>query len=125
MPVVDATIPALPRADEEARSVIRARLADSMPAPALYHLLTVVSELVANGVHHGDPGSIRLLVRVDEDGAIHGLVENPGQGRPAPREIDADTGSRLGLHIVDAVADRWAVDARNGTTRVSFQLDPR
>jgi anti-sigma regulatory factor (Ser/Thr protein kinase) len=125
VPVVDATIPALPRADDEARSVIRARLADSLPAPALYDLLTVVSELVANGVHHGDPGSIRLLVTVEDDGATWGLVENPGRGRPAPREIDADTGSRLGLHIVDAVAERWDADTRNGTTRVRFRLDPR
>jgi anti-sigma regulatory factor (Ser/Thr protein kinase) len=121
---LDAQLVARANADQEARAAIREQLADALPAPSLYDLLTVVTELVANAVRHGEPGLIRLRVAVESDGTIRGEVENPGKGNPEPREIDAVNGSRLGLHIVDVIAYEWEAVTPDDSTLVRFVLAP-
>ena len=37
------------------------------------------------------------------------------------RDIDSLRGTGLGLHIVDAIAERWRAEG-NGVTRVLFEL---
>ena len=96
---------------------------DAIPAPLLYDLLTVVSELVNNAVQYGEPGVVRLLVDVTSEGAVFGEVVNAGVGRPVPREIESDA-SGLGLHIVEEIAERWTATAQDGSTHVRFVLSP-
>lgn len=119
---VEVQLSATPEAARAARVAIRSHFADSLPAPTLYDVLTIVTELVANGVRHGEGGPIRMRVSVAADGAIRGEVENAGHGKVAPREIDATGQSGIGLHIVDAIALHWNAVAKAGTTLVRFEL---
>ena len=123
MATLDVEFAAQHEAAQEARIIVRAELADAIPAPTLYDLLTVVSELVTNAVVHGEPGSVRLLIDVTSGGAVFGEVVNAGQGRPALRDIEANT-LGLGLHIVNSVADRWSATSQDGSTHVRFVLSP-
>ena len=91
-----------------------------LPAPTLYDVLTIVTELVANGVNHGDGRYVRVHLSV-AGGSVLGDVENSGRGEPQPREIGTD-GSRLGLHIVDAIADDRRVILNEDSTIVRFVL---
>lgn len=123
MAALDAEFDARPDAAQEARTIVRKELADAIRAPVLYDLLTVVSELVSNGVRHGKPGRVRLSVDVISEGGVFGEVANTGEGTPRLGEIGPDA-TGLGLHIVDAIAERWTAEARDGWTVVRFVLRP-
>lgn len=120
---VRAELDSTERAAREARSLIRDRLTDALPATTLYDLFTVVTELVTNAVRHGQGGPVRLRLTVAGDGTVTGEVENDGQGRIEPRTIDPARPGGLGLHIVSAIAHRWSVSV-NGSTRVLFEICP-
>jgi anti-sigma regulatory factor (Ser/Thr protein kinase) len=120
---LDAEFDARPEAAHEARTVVRNELADLVRAPVLYDLLTVVSELVTNGVRHGERGPIRLRIDVTSMGGVFGEVANTGEGTPRAGEIQAN-GTGLGLHVVDAIAERWTAEVRDGRTVVRFVLRP-
>ena len=119
----DVQLPATEESVREARDFVRERTGDRVPAVLLYDLLTVVSELVANAVRHGEGSQIGLSVEVCGDGRVLGEVENDGTGRVERRPISLGQSHGLGLHIVDALAERWNV-AGNGSTRVAFELRP-
>ncbi len=108
-------------APHEARQTIRARFAERLPATTLYDLLTVISELVANGVRHGRGDTVKVRVSVNGDGSVVGEVENEGRGTVAQRPVDISRGTGLGLRIVAALVERWRVIA-NTTTLVRFEL---
>lgn len=108
-------------APHHAREEIRAQLADRIPATTLYDLLTIVSELVANGVIHGSGDTVEVRISVNGDGLLHGEVSNEGEGEIQPQPVDVHGGSGLGLRIVDAIAERWHA-VGDGPTRVEFEL---
>lgn len=108
-------------APHEARQTIRARFAERLPAPTLYDLLTVVSELVANGVRYGRGDTVRVQIEIEPDGRIRGEVESEGTGPVEERPIDLERNTGLGLRIVAALVDRWRV-ITGSTTRVRFEL---
>jgi two-component sensor histidine kinase len=108
-------------APHEARQTIRARFAERLPATTLYDLLTVVSELVANGVRHGKGDTVRVRIEVDGEGQVTGEVENDGRGRVVQRPVDLERDTGLGLRIVAALVKRWRV-IDNSSTRVRFEL---
>ena len=101
--------------------MIRARLVEVIPATTLYDLLTVVSELVTNGVRHGQGDTVRVRLSLSADGNVNGEVENDGGGRVELRPIDTTRTTGIGLHIVSAIADRWQVFV-DDSTRVRFEL---
>jgi two-component sensor histidine kinase len=103
--------------------MVREELGDSLPAPLLYDLLTVISELVTNAVRHGQPRPVRVLLDLTREGAVFGEVVNAGEGRPELTDLSGDTPG-LGLHIVDAIAASWTATADDGMTRVRFVLQP-
>ena len=114
-------LPAAEASAQKARKIIRTRLGDKVSKETLNDLLTVVSELVANAVVHGNGSTIGLALRVGGDGEIAGEVQNKGQGRVEPRPVEIGRSGGMGLHIVDALADRWDVKT-NSITRVSFLM---
>ena len=108
-------------APHEARQTIRARFADRLPATTLYDLLTVVTELVANGVRYGKGETVRVKIGLNGDGTVTGEVENEGSGTGVERPIDLDNATGIGLRIVAALVRQWRVVV-NSTTRVRFEL---
>jgi anti-sigma regulatory factor (Ser/Thr protein kinase) len=121
MSLIAVELPSTTDAANEARSVIRERMADRLPATLLWDLLTVVSELVTNAVRHGGGDTVRISLDVAADGRVSGDVENDGRGRVEPLPIEPASATGMGLHIVGAVADRWWVRVGDAT-RVSFEL---
>jgi anti-sigma regulatory factor (Ser/Thr protein kinase) len=111
------------QAAHQARAQIRERFAEVIPASTLWDLLTVVTELVTNAVRHGHGDTVRIRLIVGADGTVSGEVENDGHGRVEPRPLDMTGTGGMGLHIVDAIADRWRVLA-GSSTRVRFELSP-
>jgi anti-sigma regulatory factor (Ser/Thr protein kinase) len=109
------------QAPYEARMLIRERLAKSVPATTLWDVLTVVTELVTNAVRHGRGGNVRIGLSAAASGKVSGEVENDGPGRVELRPIETISTSGMGLHIVDAIADRWRVFV-GSSTRVRFEL---
>jgi anti-sigma regulatory factor (Ser/Thr protein kinase) len=111
-------------ATQAAREAIRATYADAVRAPTLSDLLLIVTELVANSVTHAHTDVICVEVDVRAEGTVVGIVEDSGRdARVQARQIDPSVGRGLGLHIVDALADRWTVATGDGTL-VRFELNP-
>ena len=111
-----------PDAPHEARRLVRRRLIDGMPAPLLYDLLMIISELVTNSVGHGPGMPITVRIDVLSDGGVHGVVEDGGNADIELSEIGSEMTSGLGLRIIDAIARRWGV-AEDGSA-VFFELQP-
>ena len=82
----------------------------------------LLSELVANAVEHvREEGDIEVRILV-VDGVLRVEVLDPGPGfTRTPRAPGASNESGWGLHFIDLVATRWAVD-RDGRARVWFEL---
>ena len=112
-----------PEAATRARRAIDDRFARSLPKQLVVDLMTVVSELVNNAVTHGPGTPVKLRLKGGRAGdSVRGEVADDGVGRIAMREIDG-IGGGFGLHIVDALVDRWGV--YEGSTRVWFQMSGR
>ena len=84
--------------------------------------MTIVTELVTNSVKYGPGGPIHLRVKISEDGAVLGRVEDGGRGRVALREGVNPAEGGIGLRLVDVFSDRWGVE--EGTSNVWFELAP-
>jgi two-component sensor histidine kinase len=108
----------------DAGSIVLARRAvEALPlAPGRTgEVKLIVSELVTNSIEHAELGAgdrIEVLARVDQRGALHVEVRDPGPGPPP------DARSGMGWRILERMADRWGVDRRDGQSRVWFELDP-
>jgi anti-sigma regulatory factor (Ser/Thr protein kinase) len=105
-----------------ARMAIRARFGRLLAESTLVDLLTVVSELVNNGIEHGPgrPIDVRVALRGD---VIRGEVKDEGDpARSIPRLRKAVTGrgGGRGLRLVDAMTSDWWV--QEGSTTVVFEM---
>jgi anti-sigma regulatory factor (Ser/Thr protein kinase) len=80
----------------------------------------LVSELVANSIEHvHEDGEIELRYTLDA-GVLRVEVLDSGPGfSPPRRRAGSDRG--WGLHFVDRLSSRWAID-NDGRTRVWFEL---
>ena len=80
----------------------------------------LVSELVANSIEHvSEDGEIELRFEL-ADGVLRVEVLDSGPGfSPPRRRPGSDRG--WGLHVVDRLASRWAID-NDGRARVWFEL---
>jgi anti-sigma regulatory factor (Ser/Thr protein kinase) len=101
-----------------ARAALHAAYADSMPAVVLQDLKIIVSELVGNSSRYAPEGPIRLSVEPHGEVELEGEVEDAGHEPFGMVEIRDDGG--LGLHIVDALAQDWAVAKEGGSVRFTL-----
>jgi anti-sigma regulatory factor (Ser/Thr protein kinase) len=80
----------------------------------------VVSELVSNGLEHGQ-GGVTLSLAVSELGRLSGEVVDDGNGFEAqPHHVPGPGPRGWGLTIVATLAERWGI--QKGTTRVWFAM---
>lgn len=89
------------------------------------NMLLLLTELVTNAVRHGGAGPelcLTVAVVISSD-KVRVEVEDPGPGftRAGPPAPGERTGG-WGLLLVDQIADRWDVDAREHGSRVWFEL---
>jgi anti-sigma regulatory factor (Ser/Thr protein kinase) len=114
------------RAPSAARIVVTQVLGERVVAPVLERAKLVMSELVSNSVRHSSPSAdaavtvrVRLL-----DGGFWLEVEDPGRdGIVDPQADDPRALGGFGLHIVQALSERWGSErASTGKTRLWAQL---
>lgn len=136
--ISEAPPPAPPRSavtrlapDRQSPRLARRFVAEHLAAWGCAHLEEVttllVSELVTNGVTHA---ATPVAVAVGSDGdtvavavtdGVAGGVDLEGHGRARPRGAP----SGRGLHIVDALADRWGVSVHEGGKTIWFEVAAR
>jgi serine/threonine-protein kinase RsbW len=109
-----------------ARDRIRRALRDRCPDARLDDARLVVSELVANSLRYAGPlddHTIKVGWSMRPDVLRLSVTDGGSTTRaPSPRRPgELATGGR-GLKIVQALAERWGVDRKNGTTTVWAEL---
>jgi anti-sigma regulatory factor (Ser/Thr protein kinase) len=96
-----------------AREFTRKALADWGLDARADDVLVCVSELTTNALRHGVPPGrgYRLHLFLERPGSLRVEVHDSGDGTPALRAPEGESGR--GLHLVEALADRWGVGERN------------
>lgn len=113
------SLPKSPASAAEARRFLD-RLGDDVSLKVLDNARLLVSELVANAVEHvAEDGEIELRIALD-DGVLRVEVLDSGPGFSPPRRRRGSERG-WGLHFVDRLATRWAID-REDRSRVWFEL---
>ena len=120
-----ATFELIPEAASQARAIVKDELGPAVSGKVLADATLLVSELVTNAVRHapraGTPG-VELRLRV-QDERVRVVVSDPGGGfDAAPRLPTASESSGWGLYLVDRIADRWGVIAKD-RNEVWFEID--
>jgi anti-sigma regulatory factor (Ser/Thr protein kinase) len=113
---VTVTLPPDARAPRAARRALNG-LSGVIEPDLLPDLRLLVTELVTNGVVHGE-GDVRLKV-ILSDAALHVEVVDEGDGMTESKP-DPDRDGGWGLSIVEGLADRWGVFA--GSTHVWAEI---
>jgi anti-sigma regulatory factor (Ser/Thr protein kinase) len=120
---VPFTAPSAARVRQELRDWM---LAQGLPRDVVEDARVVVSELVGNSVRHAHPlPTNEIVVRWWLDGhALVLSVSDGGGSRTSPHAVTASMSavSGRGLSIVDAPADRWWVEDRDGHTTVHVHM---
>jgi anti-sigma regulatory factor (Ser/Thr protein kinase) len=111
-------LPAEPTSPGRARRFVTEALDGVATDAALAALL--VSELVTNAVLHART-SFEVVVETDPT-RVQVSVCDRSPVRPALRHYDRYAATGRGLHLVEALADRWGVDVEGHRKRVWFEL---
>jgi anti-sigma regulatory factor (Ser/Thr protein kinase) len=84
----------------------------------------LVSELISNAVKYGRDGQVQLILHSEDRHHVHVEVVDQGVGFvPAARDRPKTEPGGWGLHMVEALTERWGV--REGSTHVWFEIDRR
>lgn len=82
----------------------------------------LVSELISNSVKYGRDGAVQLILSSKRPTHVHVEVVDQGVGFvPAARSRPKTEPGGWGLHLVEALTERWGV--REGSTHVWFEID--
>ena len=114
---VGSTAPALARATLSAVA--------HPPPDAASDVLLLTSEVVTNAIRHaGSAPHDDVIVRVDpREDAVRVEVLNPGPGfDPQVPVSPSQTGTGLGLFLVDRLSSTWGVESEAGRTKVWFEV---
>jgi len=109
-----------------ARNAVTDSLGGHVAGPVIDIACLLISELVGNAVRHsrssaGESVVVRIWLSASE---IRLEVDDPGGGGPVQvRTPSLHVGGGLGLNLVEALSERWAVEsASGGRTRVWAEL---
>jgi anti-sigma regulatory factor (Ser/Thr protein kinase) len=120
MVVVSRSLPAVPAAVSEARSVVRLSLA--LTDDDVVDLVVLLAdEVVTNAVVHGE-GPIDLAVEANAE-RVKVMVGDRSEVRPIPRRAARYAEHGRGLSIVEAIASRWGISATKVGKSVWFEID--
>ncbi|KQY58434.1 hypothetical protein ASD11_01855 [Aeromicrobium sp. Root495] len=113
-------------APREARLAMAAELSAARVRPAVIEDASLVlSEIVSNGIEHGqanDSGELEVSWCLREDHVLLSVVDSGQAITFGPREWSDHALGGRGLAIVDAICRNWAVETKKGL-RVTAQLD--
>ncbi len=93
-----------------ARRLVRAAVSDGgeLPAELLDSILLVTSELVTNGLRHGEPP---VLLTVDRIGSrLRLTVTDGGSKIPRPRMASPESTGGRGLFLVSVLSTAWKIE---------------
>ncbi|WCB93589.1 transcriptional regulator [Baekduia alba] len=100
------------------------RFGDTLDPGVVPDVKLLVSELIANAVKYGREGRVQLILRSEDPHHVHVEVVDQGVGFvPAARDRPKTEPGGWGLHMVEALTQRWGV--RDGSTHVWFEIDRR
>ena len=84
----------------------------------------LVSELISNSVKYGGEGRVELILQSEDRRHVRVEVVDQGVGFvPAVRDRPKTEPGGWGLHLVEALTQRWGVF--DGSTHVWFEIDRR
>ena len=121
-------LPRRPDAAFAARQAVDALGADLEEA-VLCDVRLLVTELIASRVMRpsGTAASwVELDVELNGGNLLHVEVKDYGQRwvfEPSPFTYEPESSSGWGLYLVDRLADRWALERGESSTRIWFELD--
>jgi anti-sigma regulatory factor (Ser/Thr protein kinase) len=119
--VLDVDIPRDAKAPWHARRAVE-RLEGTVDDDVRPDVMLLVSELVTNSVKYGDDGSLRLHIHAQGPRKLRVEVVDQGGGFvPQVRDRPKSEPGGWGLHLVEALTDRWGV--YEGSTHVWFEID--
>jgi len=116
------SIPGGPRAASAARAVVTEALQTRLDRSRLADVRLLVSELVTNGIVHGDAADDgeTLTLEIDASALLRVDVVDHGHGFE-PGAAGRESLGGWGLTLVEGLADRWGV-LHDGETRVWFEM---
>nr|WP_024127616.1 ATP-binding protein [Streptomyces sp. F12]AHE40380.1 Hypothetical protein pFRL6_293c [Streptomyces sp. F12] len=105
-------LPADPAAVARARRRLHALVCDSGLSAIADDVALAAGELMANAVNHGCPARSASCFTVRAScrrGLVRVEVQDASADQPCLRTADDDQEGGRGLHLVDALVDRWGV----------------
>jgi len=119
--LLDVEIPRDTKAPWHARRAVE-RLGDQIVPEVQHDVMLLVSELVTNSVKYGNHGGLRLQIEAKGPRKLRVEVIDQGDGFiPVARDRPMNEPGGWGLHLVEALTDRWGV--YEGSTHVWFEID--
>jgi anti-sigma regulatory factor (Ser/Thr protein kinase) len=107
-PLIALALPGTPYSVQMARFCVRSALTYHDLGDFTQDAEAVTSELVTNAIEHaGAPQFGLQVVRLAQPEAVAVIVTDPSPRPPVKRDPAGDTEHGRGLHIVEALSDRW------------------
>ena len=119
--ILDVDIPRDAKAPWHARRAVE-QLGDSIDDALRPDVMLLVSELITNSVKYGDHGALKLQIEATGPRKLRVEVVDQGAGFvPVARDRPMNEPGGWGLHLVEALTDRWGV--YEGSTHVWFEIE--
>jgi hypothetical protein len=109
-------LPAEPGACREVRRHL-VGMRERLPVTPFTDVLIVADELVTQAVLAGPSPSATIVVEVEADESELSVAVEDSADSERPAAPAAIAQDRLGLVLVNELADRWGIERRGGTTR--------